>query len=161
MGNKVPSAVCLMYDAKTQETIGSVTFKQTINGVRVKGLLKMKNVKDGSHGFHIHQWGDMSKGCESMGPHFDDGSHAHGNLNERNSHLGDFGNVVAKNNEFQFDFVSTKISLNPQHKNAIFGRGLVLHEDKDDMGRGANNESLLNGNSGHRIACGIIAMAAP
>ena len=40
--------------------------------------------------------------------------------------------------------------------NSIIGRATVLHRDTDDLGQGNNPESTLTGNSGPRIACGVI-----
>ena len=44
----------------------------------------------------------------------------------------------------------------------IVGRSVVVHAAADDLGRGiegARKESLLTGNSGSRLACGVIGWA--
>ena len=43
-----------------------------------------------------------------------------------------------------------------QGKYSILGRSVVVHEDKDDLGRGNNNESLITGNAGKRLDCAVI-----
>ena len=41
-------------------------------------------------------------------------------------------------------------------KTNIIGRGLIIHANTDDCGKGSNLESLKTGNAGKRIACSII-----
>ncbi|SPP88250.1 blast:Copper chaperone for superoxide dismutase [Drosophila guanche] len=42
----------------------------------------------------------------------------------------------------------------------IIGRAVVVTGSADDLELGANDQSLIDGNSGERIACGIIARSA-
>jgi Cu-Zn family superoxide dismutase len=41
----------------------------------------------------------------------------------------------------------------------LLGRSLIVHQDKDDLGRGPFEDSLTTGHSGARIACAIIGRA--
>jgi superoxide dismutase, Cu-Zn family len=160
MGKSNSKATCIMKSASNNETIGVIEFTNDGWGwVRFKGQLKSVDLNDGPHGFHVHQFGDMSRGCESMGPHFDDTlfPHTHGDINTHRSHWGDLGNVDAKDGIVDIDIRCKTISLSPISPKFVVGRGLVLHQNRDDLGMGGNEESLKTGNSGHRVACGVIA----
>ena len=47
---------------------GILTLEQLPNGVRITGTIKGLN--SGLHGFHVHEKGDLTKGCDSTGSHF-------------------------------------------------------------------------------------------
>jgi len=109
----------------------------------------------GPKGFHVHTTGNLQDGCASLGPHYNPTGVHHGGLNEGYAHHGDLGNVVIqKNGNCQMKIHSEKLALVE-----LLGRSLVLHAGRDDLGLGANEESLETGNSGARICCGVIGFA--
>uniref|UniRef100_A0A069DQU5 Extracellular superoxide dismutase [Cu-Zn] n=1 Tax=Panstrongylus megistus TaxID=65343 RepID=A0A069DQU5_9HEMI len=113
----------------------------------------------GLHGLHIHECGDISKGCASVGDHFDlNGSNLHGSPDEDDNsrHTGDLGNIKADSSGraiFRLEDKLVKVW-------DIIGRSVVVTEDQDDLGKGSGPMSLINGNSGTRLACGIISRSA-
>ncbi|XP_073968724.1 copper chaperone for superoxide dismutase isoform X2 [Rhodnius prolixus] len=113
----------------------------------------------GLHGLHIHECGDISKGCESVGDHFDlKGNRRHGGPedDDNNRHTGDLGNIKAGDNGravFRFKDQLLKVW-------DIIGRSVVVTENQDDLGKGQHPLSVINGNSGSRLACGIISRSA-
>lgn len=38
----------------------------------------------------------------------------------------------------------------------VIGRGVIVHLNIDDLGRGDHPDSLTTGNAGPRVACGVI-----
>ncbi len=76
--------------------------------------------------------------------------------------MGDEGNIVADaHGVANVDFVDRLVSLLPNRRNrdtSIVGRGLVVHASEDDLGLGGNNASLATGNSGGRVACGVVEL---
>jgi len=119
----------------------------------IKG--RIQGLKPGEHGFHIHEFGDMSDGCASMGGHYNPDGVDHGDLEE--GHVGDLENVTANEDGIaDFTIVAKRVDLVGDR--SVVGRGMVIHADRDDLGKGGDAESLKTGNAGDRLACGIIAL---
>jgi Cu-Zn family superoxide dismutase len=117
--------------------------------------------KNGKHGFHVHQYGDMSDACTSMCAHFNPYGKTHGGPDSKNRHVGDLGNLVAdKDGVVHYRMTDSMIKLRGTKAN-IVGRGLIIHEGEDDCGLGGDTESLKTGNAGKRIACAVIGWANP
>ncbi len=85
------------------------------------------------HAIHIHQYGDLSRGCMSSGGHWNPTFKKHGSHHfpHRERHLGDLINNIKpdKSGKVNIQFVDT--GYGPQH---IFGRTLVIHSLHDDLG---------------------------
>ena len=119
----------------------------------IKG--RIQGLKPGEHGFHIHEFGDMSDGCASMGGHYNPDGVDHGDIEQ--GHVGDLGNVSA-NEDGVADFTIIAKRVDLVGDRSVVGRGIVVHADRDDLGKGGDAESLKTGNAGDRLACGIIAL---
>jgi Cu-Zn family superoxide dismutase len=121
----------------------------------VKGTIT--GLTPGEHGFHIHEFGDMSKGCESMGGHYNPDGVDHGHLGD--GHVGDLGNITANDKgTASFSIRADRVDLIGDR--SVVGRGIVVHADQDDLGKGRDEESIKTGNAGDRLACGVITLRA-
>ncbi|KAK2909026.1 hypothetical protein Q8A67_004863 [Cirrhinus molitorella] len=134
---------------------GHVFFKQSGPNEKLSVTFKLYGLPVNSQqprAMHIHEYGDLSKGCGSTGGHYNPLGVNHP------QHPGDFGNFVPVNGKIcqSLDFSATLFG-----RLSILGRSVVIHEGEDDLGRGGNVESLLNGNAGGRLACCVIGLANP
>jgi len=139
---------------------GYVKFSEDLVNNQVKIELNITGLKpNGIHGFHVHEAGDLTDKCTSMCAHFNPYGTNHGCPGMKERHVGDLGNITANNKgQTTYTFYDNIIKLRGAKSN-IIGRGLIIHEDKDDCGQGGNAESLKTGNSGKRIACAVIGYA--
>ena len=134
--------------------IGSAKITLTSDGVKI--AVKVSQLTPGEHGIHIHTVGK----CEgpaftSAGGHFNPTNAHHGvhNAQEPHPHLGDLMNlVVDTNGKANASFIANGVTLG-DGANSLFqegGTALVIHAKADDL------MSDPSGNSGDRIACGVI-----
>ena len=152
----IRSAVAVLRDADVQ---GVVRFR-TVGRNQVEVSYSLTGLSDGLHGFHIHEYGDLSEGCKSACAHFNPQGKTHGGPHDAERHAGDLGNVDARDGVAKGKLVVSGISLNPKSRLSIIGRAVVVHADPDDLGRGGNAESLRTGNAGARIGCAVIGLSS-
>lgn len=131
----------------------SIKYKIKITGK----LNKLGDYKGKTLGLHVHTQGDISDDCMKCGVHYNPTLQFHGDISGER-HLGDLGNIIVDmNGESTFIIYITSFPFSNDlllHK--FIGRSIVLHSEADDLGRGNNLESSKTGNSGKRIACGIL-----
>ena len=133
---------------------GYVTFTELINK-KVKVEYKFLGLKDGNHGFHIHELGDFKGNCDNAGGHFNPYKHNHGGRNTNKRHIGDLGNIKSINGIAEGYFVDKMISIRNK-KTSIIGRSVVVHDLKDDLGKGNTTNSKKTGSAGKRLNCAKI-----
>jgi len=135
---------------------GTVEFEEKGTKVVIKGNLKSTKYKNSSHGFHIHEAGDLSDKCMGESGHFNPYNKTHGGPTSKERHVGDLGNIrfdargVAK-----FRMEDNLVKLRGTKANVI-GRSVVIHEDPDDLGMGNHSDSSTTGHAGKRITCAVI-----
>ena len=134
---------------------GTVKFSEEKDTIRID--LNLSGLPpNSSHGFHVHEAGDLTDKCTSMCSHFNPYHQTHGGPDMKRRHVGDLGNITTNSKgEAKYTFYDHVIKLRGVKSN-IIGRGLIIHEDEDDCGQGKNAESLKTGNAGKRIACAVI-----
>ena len=133
---------------------GGIVLKQEPNKPTIiRGQLK--GLEPGMHGIHIHEFGDLSDGCDSAGGHYNPDGVDHGDLDK--GHVGDLGNIIAdEEGVARFKIVARRVDLSGDR--SVVGRAMVIHADEDDLGKGGDDESLKTGNAGERLACGVIRL---
>jgi superoxide dismutase, Cu-Zn family len=134
------------------QKIGTATLVQTDAGVRVD--LTVSQLSPGVHGVHLH----AAAKCEApafttAAGHFNPDAKKHGTENPDGPHAGDLTNIeVAADGTAKASVVDSRVTLG-DGPNSLFrdaGTALVIHEKADD------NKTDPSGNSGARIACGVI-----
>lgn len=75
---------------------GVIIFTQKVpeKGITITGTIRGLKPA-GRHGFHIHQFGNLTDGCVSAGPHYNPFKFNHSSHDDIHRHAGDFGNVDA------------------------------------------------------------------
>jgi Cu-Zn family superoxide dismutase len=145
----------------TKKINGIVRFTEDLTQDNVIIDIDIQGLKKNSlHGFHVHECGDMSKQCESMCAHFNPFHKNHGGIDSKERHVGDLGNLQTNDMGItNYQMTDKMIKLRGTKCN-IIGRGLIIHADEDDCGKGNQPDSLTTGHAGKRIACAVIGYAS-
>lgn len=126
------------------ESIGTATVNGGAKASKIS--LSVRELTPGTHAIHVH---NVAK-CDgpdftSAGPHADTGSHKHGKDNPQGPHSGDMDNFEVSANGTSTATVNSTMSITE-----IARKSLVIHDKADDY------KTDPSGNSGARIACGVV-----
>lgn len=147
-------AVAVLVGTTGNEAVkGLITFTVEGEGVRVKG--EITGLTPGEHGFHVHEFGDVSSvDGTAAGGHFNPTGMPHAGPDATMHHAGDLGNVMADAaGKATIDYLDKKLSLSGE--TSVLGRGIVVHAKADDL------KTQPSGDSGPRVAVGVIGVAKP
>ncbi len=146
-----PQASASFIDAQGN-SIGTAKLTQTTNGVLIE--LDVRGLPPGEHGFHIHEKGscDPATKFASAGGHYALGK-PHGYMTAGGPHPGDLPNqYVGADSVLHAQVFDANVTLGSGQGTLLGpdGTALIIHAGKDDY------TSQPAGNSGDRIACGVI-----
>merc|ERR1712166_1260028 len=116
-------AVCVMNPDGGSSVSGIVKMSQT-EGQKVKIVADLKGLTPGQHGFHIHQFGNLTEGCKTAGPHFNPHGKTHGGPDKEVRHVGDLGNVTSNGKDDSvFEIEDHLVQLGGEF--SVIGRSFV------------------------------------
>lgn len=135
-------------------SIGTASLVQ--DGDNVKIHLQASQLTAGVHGIHIHENGQCDPpDFKTAGAHFNPINHQHGFNNPKGFHNGDLPNIeVSSDGTIDVELITSVVTLKKGEANSLLkkkGTSLVIHADADDY------VTDPAGNSGARIACGVIS----
>ena len=125
-----------------------------LGGGRLLAIGTLRPLPPGTHGIHLHAVGScQAPAFTSAGGHWNPTAHQHGFDNPMGPHQGDMRNVVAGSDSVAVINTSTGGGILRGTGGALDADGLaiVIHASADDY------RTDPAGNSGARIACGVVA----
>lgn len=135
------------------QTLGPVQVTQEAEGTRI--VAKLVGLPVGVHAVHLHAVGRCeAPGFTTAGGHFNPAMRQHGSMNPAGEHDGDLPNItVGEDRRVTIDMVRKGLRMadGPAPLLGIDGAAIVIHAASDDY------KTDPSGNSGARIACGILA----
>jgi Cu-Zn family superoxide dismutase len=144
------AARAMMRNASGRE-IGTVSIRETAAGLGLSGTLN--GLPPGAHAIHIHMVGRCEPPFDSAGDHWNPTNRQHGTENPQGPHLGDLPNLtVAADSTGSVQGTTPGGTL--RGTNSLLdgdGAAVIVHTQPDDY------RTDPSGNSGDRIACGVIS----
>jgi Cu-Zn family superoxide dismutase len=148
------TAMATLAGKSGMEVTGELQFTAAEGGVAMTG--EISGLTQGSvHGFHVHERGDCSApDAETAGGHLNPDMAPHGSPVDAAPparHLGDMPNIQAdEEGRASINAAIAGATLRDAGQNDLVGRSVIVHAMRDDY------TTQPAGNSGDRIACGVI-----
>jgi len=142
-----------IHDASGRE-LGTLTIRGTESGIAISGALH--GLPPGTHGIHLHDVGRCEAPFESAGNHWNPTNRQHGSQNPGGPHFGDLPNLTVTGDS-SASVQATTPGGALRGVNALLdqdGAAVVIHAGPDD------EKTDPSGNSGGRLACGVISGGA-
>lgn len=153
-----PPSLIVTSDLRTAkgETLGQANVSQEPDGGWVS--VTIAGLPQGEYAVHLHAVG-LCQGPDftSAGPHFNPMSKQHGSANPQGPHGGDLPNIsVGADGKGRMEALLSGLQLRGGTAPLLGAQGaaIVVHAGPDDY------RSDPAGNSGSRIACGVLAKAS-
>jgi len=148
-------AIAVITNKTIKKLNGYILFEEVDKKTKI--TINLTGLPKGKHGFHIHKSGDLRDSCKSLCGHYNPYNKNHGDINDKERHVGDLGNIEPNSKGFCKKIIYDKL-VKLKGKYSVIGRSIVIHSNKDDLGKGNNKASLITGNAGKRIGCGVIGI---
>ncbi len=138
------------------QTLGTVRFTEDATG-RVHITVHAKGISPGLHGLHLHSIGECdgstATAFSSAGGHYNPTGKQHGHHNPAGYHSGDLPNLIANEAGVgRLTWTTEQFRLADLFDDDQ--TAVVLHANEDDLTTNAG--PMGPGNSGPRIACGVV-----
>ncbi len=132
-------------------TAGTATFTEENGKVTLK--LDVTGATPGQHGAHIHAVGDCSDAlANNAGGHWNPDTMNHGSPDAPSHHIGDLGNItIGQDGKGSLTISMAAWKLGDGSMTDVVGKSVIIHANPDDF------TTQPTGNSGPRVACGVIA----
>ena len=133
--------------------VASASASEVGDALRVR--VEASGLAPGVYGAHLHSVGRCdAPSFESAGPHWNPTNRQHGRDNPRGQHLGDLPNLLVgtdRRGSFEFTIPGAALSNGPRRALDADGTAVIVHARPDDY------RTEPSGNSGARIACGVLS----
>ena len=149
-----PRAVAQLEATQGNQVWGNVSFVQVAGNVTVRADVRGLR-PSAQFGFHVHEKGDCrSPDGMAAGGHFNPTGKPHAHYTVAERHAGDLTNLRSDAEGVAVYAFETSLLSVTAGPTSVVGRAIIIHAEPDDY------RTQPTGNSGARVACGLIRAVA-